>query len=75
MEAIDGLSSETIVRLFYKHKTTDLIIFWDKTQSDYKDHELRAVTWNNFSKSVELPGLCQIIHEVPKMSITVSVHM
>ena len=44
MKAIDGLSSETIVRLFYKHNTTDYIILWDNTQSDYKDHELNAVT-------------------------------
>ena len=47
MKAIDGLSSETIVRLFYKHNTIDYIILWDNTQSDYKDHEPNAVTWNN----------------------------
>ena len=47
MKAIDGLPSETIVRLFYKHNTIDYRILWDKTQSDYKDHELNAVTWNN----------------------------
>ena len=55
MEAIDGLSSKTIVRLFYKYKTTD---FWTTAQSDYKDSNLKAVTWNNIRKSVELPGLC-----------------
>ena len=43
MEAIDGLSSETIVRLFNKHNTTDLRMFWDKTQSDYKDNELKKI--------------------------------
>ena len=37
MEAINGLSSETIVRLFYKYKTTDYRLLWDKAQSDYKD--------------------------------------
>ena len=47
MKAIDGLSSETIVRLFYKHNTVDYIHLWDNTQTDYKDHELNAVTWNN----------------------------
>ena len=47
MKAIDGLSSETIVWLFYKHNTIDYRILWDNTQSDYKDHELNAVTWNN----------------------------
>ena len=47
MKAIDGLSSETIVRLFYKHNTIDYIILWDNTQSDYKDHELNAVARNN----------------------------
>ena len=25
----------------------------DKAQSDYKDHDLKAVTWNNIRKSVE----------------------
>ena len=47
MKAIDGLPSETIVRLFYKHNTFDHRILWDNTQSDYKDHEHNAVTWNN----------------------------
>ena len=47
MKVIDGLSSETIVRLFYKHNTIDYRLLWDNTQSDYKDHELKAVTWNN----------------------------
>ena len=47
MKAIDGLSSETIVRLFYKHNTVDYRHLWDNTQTDYKDHELNAVTWNN----------------------------
>ena len=47
MKAIDGLPSETIVGLFYKHNTIDYRILWDNTQSDYKDHELNAVTWNN----------------------------
>ena len=47
MKAIDGLSSETIVQLFYKHNTVDYWLLWDNTQSDYKDNELNAVTWNN----------------------------
>ena len=47
MEAIDGLSSKTIVRLFYKHNTIDYRILWDNTQNDYKDHKLDVVTWNN----------------------------
>ena len=47
MKAIDGLSSETIVQLFYKHNTVDYRLLWDNTQSDYKDNELNAVTWNN----------------------------
>ena len=47
MKVIDGLSSETIVQLFYKHNTVDYRLLWDNTQSDYKDHELNAVTWNN----------------------------
>ena len=36
MKAIDGLSSETIVQLFYKHNTIDYRSLWDNTQSDYK---------------------------------------
>ena len=47
MKAIDGLSSETIVRLFYKHNTVDYRLLWDNTQTDFKDHELNAVAWNN----------------------------
>ena len=47
MKAIDVLSSETIVQLFYKHITIDYRLLWDNTQSDYKDHELNAVTLNN----------------------------
>ena len=53
MKAIDGLSSETIVRLFYKHNTIDYRLLRDNTQCDYKDHELYAVTWNNlYCKSI-----------------------
>ena len=40
----------------------DYKLSWDKAQSDYKDHKLKAVTWNNIRKSVKLPGMCQIIH-------------
>ena len=40
----------------------DYKLLWEKAQSDFKDHKLKAATWNNISKSVELPGLCQIIH-------------
>ena len=47
MKAIDGLSSETIVRLFYKNNSVDYSILWDNTQTDYKDHELNAVAWNS----------------------------
>ena len=46
MKAIDGLSSETIVRLFYKHNTI-ATEFCGTIPSDYKDHELNAVTLNN----------------------------
>ena len=31
----------------YKHNTIDYRLLWDNTQSDFKDHELNAVTWNN----------------------------
>ena len=47
MKAIDRLSSETIMQLFYKHKTDDYRLLWDNTKSDYKDNELNAVTCNN----------------------------
>ena len=46
-EVIDGLSSETVVGLFYKHDSIDYRLLWDKAQSDYKDHEFKAVTCNN----------------------------
>ena len=38
----------------------DYRLLWYKAQSNYKDHNLKAVTWNNIRKSVEWPGLCQI---------------
>ena len=37
------------------------MLLWDKAQSDYKDHDLKAGTWNNMRKSEELLGLSQII--------------
>ena len=33
--------------LFYKEDTTDYILLWGKTKSDYKDHKFKAVTCNN----------------------------
>ena len=36
MKAIDGLSSETIVRLFYKHNTDDYRLLWDKPRPTIK---------------------------------------
>ena len=36
--------------VLYKYKTTDSL---DKSESDYKDHDLKQVTWNNIRKSVE----------------------
>ena len=47
MKAVDGLSSETIVRLFYKHNTVDYRLLWDNTQTDCKDNEFNAVAWKN----------------------------
>ena len=47
MKTIDGLSSETIVQLFYKLNTGYYRLLWDNTQSDCKDHELNAVIWSN----------------------------
>ena len=45
-----------------KQNKTDYSLLWDKAQSNYKDPDLKAVTWNDIRKSVELLGLCQIIH-------------
>ena len=53
-EVIDGFSSETVVRLFNKHDTTDCRLLWGKTQSNYKDHEFKAVTCNNCNVKVFL---------------------
>ena len=39
-------SFKTTVPLFYKHDTTDYRLSWGNTQSAYKDHELKAETWN-----------------------------
>ena len=38
---------------------TKLQTFVGQSPRDYKDHDLKAVTWNNIWRSVEL---CQIIH-------------
>ena len=62
METIDGLSSETIVRLFQIYKTIQTTDICGTKPRATKDHRLKAVTWNNIRKSVELPGLFQIIH-------------
>ena len=35
--------------LFYKHDSKDYRLLWSKDQSDYKDYELMAVTWNNLN--------------------------
>ena len=35
--------------LFYKHDTTDYMLLWSKAQSDYRDHELMALTWDNLN--------------------------
>ena len=47
------------MRLSYKHNTLDYRLLWDNTQSNYKDHDLNAVTWNNLyckgiGKSVQI---------------------
>ena len=55
IDVIEELSSETVVWLFYNYKTTDFCGTKPRVT-------LMAVTWNNIRKSVELPGLCQIIH-------------
>ena len=34
------------MRFFYKHDTTDYRLLWSKTQSDCKEHEFKAVSWN-----------------------------
>ena len=62
MEAIDGLSSDQRDNSAIILQVLDYRRLWDKAQSDYKDHPIKAVTWNNIMKSVELPCLCQIIH-------------
>lgn len=51
-----GLSSETIEAIILE--VQDYRCLWDKAQADYKDHDLKEVTWNNIGKSVELSGLC-----------------
>ena len=53
----------------------DYRLVWDKAQSDYKDHNLKAVTWNNIRKFVELPGLWQILYAISSTSSSNSHHM
>ena len=48
---------------------------WDKAQSDYKDHDIKEVTWKNIGKSVELSGLRQIIHRGSYMSAYVLLNL
>ena len=62
MEVIDGLSSQQRDNSAIILQVHDNGLLWDKANSDYKDHQLKAVTWNNIVKSVELPCLWQIIH-------------
>ena len=65
------------MRLFYKHDTTDYRLLWGKTQSDYKDHKLKAVTRNNlYCKGISSERkFVQIIKAFSKISSTDSVHM
>ena len=56
-----GLSSKTIEAIILQVQNYNYRLLWDKAQSDYKEHDLKEVTWNNIGKSVELPDLCQII--------------
>ena len=46
MKVNDGFPAR-IVQFFYKHNTIAYRLFWDNTKSDYKDHKLNAVIWNN----------------------------
>ena len=39
-----GLSSETKETIIFQ--VQDYWLLWDKTQSDYSDHDLKDVTWN-----------------------------
>ena len=57
-------------QFFYKYKTTDYRRLWDKTQSNYKGHNLKEELWNSIRKSVELPvwGPFQNIHIFSKIS-------
>ena len=59
MDAMKGLSSETLEAIILQVQEYRLL--WDKAQGDYKDHDLKEVTWNKIGQSVDLSGLCQII--------------
>ena len=52
IEAMKGMSSETIEEIFYKYKILDNRLLWNKAQGDKKDHVLKEMTWNNIRKSV-----------------------
>ena len=55
MEAVKGLSSETIKAIILAIQ--DYRFLWDKTQAGYKDQDLKEVTWNNIGGFVGLPGM------------------
>ena len=58
--------------------TIDCRILWDNTQSDYKNHELNAVTWNNLYLKVFLLSereISQIIKAFSYILSTDLVHM
>ena len=70
MDAMKGLSSETLEAIILQVQEYRLL--WDKAQGDYKDHDLKEVTWNKIGQSVYLSGLCQIIcsHMAPRREKT-----
>ena len=43
-----GLSSETLEAIILQVQEYRLL--WDKAQGDYKDHDLKEVTWNKIGK-------------------------
>ena len=47
MKSLMDCLARQLCGIFYKHDTTDCRLLWDKTQSNYKADELKAVAWNN----------------------------
>ena len=62
MQSMKELSGKTTEAIILQVQDYCFRLLWGKARSEYKDHDHKEVTWNNIGRTVELPGLGQIIH-------------